>query len=42
MARLRLLNGHSSRLAQQMGYYIAPEEPETNFLRLSRSEDTQP
>ena len=33
LGRLWLLNRPNSRLAEQMPYYIKPEEPETDFLR---------
>jgi len=39
LGRLWLLNRPASKLALQMEYYIAPEEPETDFLRLERPED---
>ena len=39
LGRLWLLNRPQSGLAAQMDYYIAPEEPETDFLRLERPED---
>ena len=39
LGRLWLLNRPQSRLAERMDYYIAPEEPETDFLRISRPED---
>ena len=39
LGRLWLLNRPQSRLAEQMDYYIAPEEPETDFLRIARPED---
>jgi len=39
LGRLWLLNRPGSKLAAKMDYYIAPEEPETDFLRLSRPED---
>jgi len=39
LGRLWLLNRPTSKLAAQMDYYIAPEEPETDFLRISRPED---
>jgi len=39
LGRLWLLNRPNSKLAAQMDYYIAPEEPETDFLRISRPED---
>jgi len=39
LGRLWLLNRPDSKLADQMDYYIAPEEPETDFLRITRPED---
>lgn len=36
---LWLLNRPQSKLAAQMDYYIAPEAPETDFLRIERPED---
>lgn len=39
LGRLWLLNRPNSGLAAQMEYYIAPEEPETDFLRIDRPED---
>ena len=39
LGRLWLLNKPSSNLAAQMEYYIAPEEPETDFLRVSKPEE---
>lgn len=39
LGRLWLLNRSQSRLAERMDYYIAPEEPETDFLRIARPED---
>jgi type II restriction/modification system DNA methylase subunit YeeA len=39
LGRLWLLNRPASKLAAQMDYYIAPEEPETDFLRIDRPED---
>jgi len=39
LGRLWLLNRPQSNLAAQMDYYIAPEEPETDFLRITRPED---
>ena len=39
LGRLWLLNRPESGLAAQMDYYIAPEEPETDFLRIARPED---
>jgi hypothetical protein len=34
LGRLWLLNRPGSKLAERMEYYIAPEEPETDFLRI--------
>ena len=39
LGRLWLLNRPQSRLAERMDYYIAPEEPETDFLAIARPED---
>ncbi|MBO6774807.1 MAG: BREX-1 system adenine-specific DNA-methyltransferase PglX [Marinibacterium sp.] len=39
LGRLWLLNRPQSRLAERMDYYIAPEEPETDFLAVARPED---
>ena len=39
LGRLWLLNRPGSGLAAKMDYYIAPEEPETDFLRIQRAED---
>jgi len=39
LGRLWLLNRPESRLAERMEYYIAPEEPETDFLRITRPEE---
>ncbi|MCW7543714.1 BREX-1 system adenine-specific DNA-methyltransferase PglX [Aurantimonas litoralis] len=39
LGRLWLLNRPQSGLAAKMDYYIAPEEPETDFLRINRPED---
>ena len=39
LGRLWLLNRQQSKLAAKMDYYIAPEEPETDFLRITRPED---
>lgn len=39
LGRLWLLNRPTSKLAAQMDYYIAPEEPETDFLSISCPED---
>ncbi|MDU8911580.1 BREX-1 system adenine-specific DNA-methyltransferase PglX [Aestuariicoccus sp. MJ-SS9] len=39
LGRLWLLNRQQSRLAERMDYYIAPEEPESDFLRLNAPEE---
>lgn len=39
LGRLWLLNRPGSRLAEGMEYYIAPEEPETDFLRIERPQE---
>ena len=39
LGRLWLLNRPDSKLAERMDYYIAPEEPETDFLHITRPED---
>lgn len=39
LGRLWLLNRPQSNLAARMDYYIAPEEPETDFLRVAKPED---
>ncbi|MBL4843423.1 MAG: BREX-1 system adenine-specific DNA-methyltransferase PglX [Thalassospira sp.] len=39
LGRLWLLNRPQSKLAAKMEYYIAPEEPETDFLKITRPED---
>jgi type II restriction/modification system DNA methylase subunit YeeA len=39
LGRLWLLNRPQSKLAAKMDYYIAPEESETDFLKISRPED---
>lgn len=39
LGRLWLLNRPNSKLAAQMEYYIAPEDPETDFVRISRPEE---
>tara|TARA_R110002096_G_scaffold9455_6_gene37364 strand:- start:10418 stop:14029 length:3612 start_codon:yes stop_codon:yes gene_type:complete len=39
LGRLWLLNRPHSRLAERMDYYIAPEEPETDFLKITKPED---
>ncbi|WP_295807662.1 BREX-1 system adenine-specific DNA-methyltransferase PglX [uncultured Nitratireductor sp.] len=39
LGRLWLLNRPQSKLAAKMDYYIAPEEPEADFLKITRAED---
>lgn len=39
LGRLWLLNRPDSKLADQMDYYIAPEEPEADFLRITSPEE---
>ena len=39
LGRLWLLNRPASKLAERMDYYIAPEEPETDFLRITKPEE---
>ena len=39
LGRLWLLNRPESRLAERMDYYIAPEEPETDFLKIGKPEE---
>jgi type II restriction/modification system DNA methylase subunit YeeA len=39
LGRLWLLNWPNSKLAAQMDYYIAPQEPVTDFLRIAKPED---
>jgi len=39
LGRLWLLNRPGSKLAGRMEYYIAPEEPETDFLRVTSPEE---
>ncbi len=39
LGRLWLLNRPNSMLAEQMAYYIPPEKPETDFLRINGPED---
>ena len=39
LGRLWMLNNPSSSLAGQMDYYIKPETPETDFLKIARPED---
>jgi hypothetical protein len=41
LGRLWMLNRPGSRLKERMDYYIAPEEPETDFLRISRPEEIE-
>jgi hypothetical protein len=39
LGRLWLLNRPGSKLAKRMDYYIAPEEPETDFLKIGKPEE---
>lgn len=39
LGRLWLLNRPQSKLAAKMDYYIAPEEPEADFLKITRAEE---
>ncbi|NYT66106.1 BREX-1 system adenine-specific DNA-methyltransferase PglX [Alcaligenaceae bacterium] len=39
LGRLWMLNHPSSPLAEQMAYYIQPEAPETDFLKITKPED---
>ena len=39
LGRLWLLNRPASKLAEQMAYYIPPEKPETDFLRINGPKD---
>ncbi len=39
LGRLWLLNRPGSKLAERMEYYIAPEEPETDFLKITKPEE---
>ncbi|SPL62487.1 BREX-1 system adenine-specific DNA-methyltransferase PglX [Ochrobactrum soli] len=39
LGRLWLLNRPQSKLAAKMDYYIAPEKPETDFLKITRPEE---
>jgi type II restriction/modification system DNA methylase subunit YeeA len=39
LGRLWMLNHPGSPLAGQMDYYIAPESPETDFLKIAKPED---
>lgn len=39
LGRLWLLNRPGSKLAERMEYYIAPEEPEADFLKIGKPEE---
>jgi hypothetical protein len=39
LGRLWMLNRPNSRLAEQMAYYIPPEKPEADFLKVNSPED---
>ena len=39
LGRLWMLNRPSSKLVERMDYYIKPEQPETDFLRISKPEE---
>lgn len=39
LGRLWMLNRPSSKLIKQMDYYIRPEQPETDFLRIRKPEE---
>ena len=39
LGRLWLLNRPASKLAEQMAYYIPPEKPETDFVRINGPQD---
>lgn len=39
LGRLWMLNRPNSKLTENMDYYIAPEEPETDFLKVTNPED---
>jgi type II restriction/modification system DNA methylase subunit YeeA len=39
LGRLWLLNRPGSKLAEQMDYYIRPEQPETDFLKIATPEE---
>lgn len=39
LGRLWLLNRPTSKLAERMDYYIAPGEPETDFLKIGKPEE---
>lgn len=41
LGRLWLLNRPGSKLAERMEYYIAPEEPESDFLRIGKPEEVK-
>ena len=41
LGRLWMLNSPNSKLTEQMEYYIAPEEPETDFLKIQQSRRDQ-
>ncbi|MCB0294832.1 MAG: BREX-1 system adenine-specific DNA-methyltransferase PglX [Calditrichaeota bacterium] len=39
LGRLWMLNRPNSRLSERMDYYIKPEQPETDFLRIGKPEE---
>lgn len=39
LGRLWMLNRPGSRLVEKMDYYVKPEQPETNFLKISSPEE---
>ena len=39
LGRLWMLNRPQSKLAEQMGYYIKPEEPETDFIKITKPQE---
>ena len=39
LGRLWLLNRPGSKLVERMDYYIAPEEPDTDFLKITKPEE---
>jgi type II restriction/modification system DNA methylase subunit YeeA len=39
LGRIWMLNRPNSRLAEKMAYYIKPETPETDFLKISKPEE---
>ncbi len=41
LGRLWMLNHPESKLVERMEYYIRPEEPETDFLRIARPEEVK-